>query len=219
MGEALLVRRGGTGKSEGLNVWTKATSELYVTAKITGKSQGIAEEKINGSSKFHFVIPLETSNTKIPLSSLTSANLIGLKVELNNSNNSYRSIILEITSETECVETIPQAGSTYNGTYTYDATLGKIVTSFTSDNGDRIIKETITSITIDRSGTLLAYVVNDDPSAYPTDGIHTDGYYYALLGQVTSENVIGLSANALEIVQSDYREQIVSEVSEIGYDA
>lgn len=63
-------------------------------------------------------------------------------------------------------------------------------------------------------GDVIKYVVNDDVSAYPNGAVHTDGYYYELLGQVTSANVMSLSDDALAAVQSDYRDTIVQEVSE-----
>ena len=29
----------------------------------------------------------------------------------------------------------------------------------------------------------IDYIVNNDPNKYPSDGLHTDGYYYELYGQ------------------------------------
>ena len=63
-------------------------------------------------------------------------------------------------------------------------------------------------------GETVGFVVNNNPNAYPNGAVHTDGYYYELLGQVSSANVMNLSDNAVMTVQSDYREQIVSEVSQ-----
>ena len=62
-------------------------------------------------------------------------------------------------------------------------------------------------------GSIKDYVVDNDPSAYPNGGAK-DGYYYELLGSVSSANVASLSDNILLAVQADYRNQIVSEVSE-----
>ena len=62
-------------------------------------------------------------------------------------------------------------------------------------------------------GDAIKYVVDDDVSAYPNGAIHTDGYYYELLGQVTSANVMSLSDNAVATVQQDYRNTIETEVS------
>lgn len=83
-------------------------------------------------------------------------------------------------------------------------------------NGDGYIYDyaRITIYTPTATSEPLSYVVNDDSSAYPGGGFHTDGYYYELLGQVSSANVMSLSDDALATVQSDYREQITTEVSE-----
>lgn len=61
--------------------------------------------------------------------------------------------------------------------------------------------------------TLLKFVVDDDISAYPNGAVHTDGYYYELLAQVTSANAASLSDTALMTVQQDYRDTIETEVS------
>ena len=60
---------------------------------------------------------------------------------------------------------------------------------------------------------LIGYVVSNDVSDYPENGI-LNGYWYELLAYATSANVMSLSDDALETVQSDYREQITTEVSE-----
>lgn len=60
---------------------------------------------------------------------------------------------------------------------------------------------------------LIGYVVSNDVSDYPENGILND-YWYELLAYATSANVMSLSDDALETVQSDYREQITTEVSE-----
>ena len=60
---------------------------------------------------------------------------------------------------------------------------------------------------------LIGYVVSNDVSDYPENGI-LNGYWYELLAQVSSANVMSLSDDALATVQSDYRDTIVQEVSE-----
>ena len=62
-------------------------------------------------------------------------------------------------------------------------------------------------------GETVGFVVSDDASSYPDGAVHTNGYYYELLGQVTSANVMSLSDNALATVQQDYRDTIETEVS------
>lgn len=59
----------------------------------------------------------------------------------------------------------------------------------------------------------ICFVVNDDPNTYPNGAIHTDGFYYELLGHIDSTNVMSLSDNAVATVQQDYRDQIETEVS------
>lgn len=60
----------------------------------------------------------------------------------------------------------------------------------------------------------ISFVVDNSVSKYPSSGTHTDGYYYSLLAQTDSANVMSLSNDALATVQGDYREQIENEVSE-----
>ena len=44
-------------------------------------------------------------------------------------------------------------------------------------------------------GTFVDYVVNNDPNKYPSDGLHTDGYYYEKVGtKVTSGEITFSSA-------------------------
>ena len=65
----------------------------------------------------------------------------------------------------------------------------------------------------DEKKTLSTFAVDDDPSAYPNGAVHTDGYYYELLGSISSANVMSLSDNAVATVQQDYRNTIETEVS------
>lgn len=59
----------------------------------------------------------------------------------------------------------------------------------------------------------LAYVVDDNQSTYPNGAVYTDGYYYELLGSAISTNAMSLSDNTIAAVQSDYRNQIKTEVN------
>ena len=58
----------------------------------------------------------------------------------------------------------------------------------------------------------VGYVVSDEPDAYPNGSVDGD-YYYELLAQVASANVMSLSDNAVATVQQDYRNTIETEVS------
>lgn len=72
-------------------------------------------------------------------------------------------------------------------------------------DGTKIVQSLVTSA--------IEFIVDDDPNAYPDGAVHTDGYYYELLGQVSSANIMSLSDNALATVQQDYRDTIETEVS------
>lgn len=61
--------------------------------------------------------------------------------------------------------------------------------------------------------TTYGYIVSNDSTAYPSNGTHTDGYYYELLAQVSSTNAASLSDTALMTVQQDYRDTLEEEVS------
>ena len=65
----------------------------------------------------------------------------------------------------------------------------------------------------DEKKTLSTFAVDDDSSAYPDGAVHTDGYWYELLGQVDSPNVMSLSDSAVAAVQQNYRDTIETEVS------
>ena len=82
-------------------------------------------------------------------------------------------------------------------------------------DGDKIVLNKMVAIKEynDYVKTLLEFVIDDDSTAYPNGAVHTDGYYYELLGQVSSANVMSLSDNALATVQQDYRDTIETEVS------
>lgn len=70
-------------------------------------------------------------------------------------------------------------------------------------------KKTVQELSVNTIG----FVVSNDSSDYPSAGEHTDGYYYELIGSVSSTNIMSLSDNALMTVQQDYRNTIETEVS------
>lgn len=72
----------------------------------------------------------------------------------------------------------------YGANVTYDKTTGII----TLDNY-MVINGYDTYLTLsyhdDSQFAIVNFIVDDNPTAYPDGAVHTDGYYYELLGQVT----------------------------------
>ena len=102
-------------------------------------------------------------------------------------------------------------------TKTSGATLYKVSSISTEvyGSGDkyRRLEATGVSLVPAHDRDIVSFVVDDNNTAYPNGAIHTDGYYYELLGQVTSTNAMNLTDNALAVVQQDYRDQVETEVS------
>ena len=194
MGEG--IRIGGGGKSEGLNVWAR-----------------------------HYYTPEET--------------VTGLRFTATQPAVSYDNLIWNISDCNYDISRISNFIDFYDGFRLSD---GRTITKLTGDkkimcgnmmstttvNGNLIIWDYITTTFSEKVytatssgaktlnavvGEIKDYVVDDDPNAYPNGAAHTDGYYYELLGQITSANVMSLSDNALETVQQDYRDTIETEVS------
>lgn len=198
MGEGLIVRRGGAGKSEGLNVWAKYECIPSVTVtnpSLTMKfSKSTTDVQISNenfdltrvSDWKNFFIGFKAYGSAIYKDSVSPNLYIDWEYQyqifkLNSFNPSEKKFTVASTPNINVTATF-----VYSGEKTFP-----------------LIK-----------GDVIKYVVNDDSSVYPNGAVHTDGYYYELLGQVTSVNVMSLSDNAIATVQSDYREQIVSEVSQ-----
>ena len=106
----------------------------------------------------------------------------------------------------------------YTGSVSYDAATGRLTINVTNGSisagtlteGD----ETLSSgVTVYEKTTLVAYAVADTSTEYPDGAMHTDGYYYELLAQVSSANAMSLSDTALMTVQQDYRDTVEEEVS------
>lgn len=201
MGEGLIVRRGGgVGSAEGLNVWSK-----------------------------HIYLPEVTFTN--PSLKLTAPSSSGKACLISDENfdlmrvNDYLTFFDGFKSTSSIVNNLVNTGTYLKWTNaTVYARLGKFdpvnkqfTLSFDSSTFNNMVRTFVFDgdKTISASGgDIVGFVVNDDPNAYPNGAVHTDGYWYELLGQVASANVMSLSNNALETVQSDYREQIVSEVSQ-----
>ena len=49
-------------------------------------------------------------------------------------------------------------------------------------------------------GSFINYVVNNDPNKYPSNGLHTDGYYYELFGRPSVKTVTWADGTDEEIV-------------------
>lgn len=60
------------------------------------------------------------------------------------------------------------------------------------------------------------FVVNDDASKYPSGAMHTDGYWYDLIGQVSAANAYGLNDALLETIKDDTVDEITAEVVNNG---
>ena len=187
-------------KKEGLNVWKKSiyapevtiTNPSFKATTKYDKNIVISDEnfdltKVTDYKKFFVNFKVSSSCYFDTYNSYTGQ----LGWYFNGSNAPIKSF--EPTNKRLVLETNASSPySNFTGTFTFSGTK-----TFPAGAGE-----------------LLGFVVDDDPSAYPNGAVHTDGYYYELLGQATSANVMNLSDNAVMTVQSDYREQIVSEVSQ-----
>lgn len=196
MGEGLIVRRGGSGKTEGSNVWSKNITETE-TCRVTSS---LYDYRYSTAFKI---------NLEGKTSLFTFDYLIGKSIKFKYDGSNYT---ITINSKTSCAFT--DSSGTENKTASWDD-----VNMIYRISGMGWSKEPTMTKNIDFTITNLIknainFVVNDDSSAYPNGAVHTDGYYYELLGHVDSANVMSLSDNALETVQADYRDQIVSEVSQ-----
>ena len=180
---------------EGSNVWTKNIGETK-NCKVS-----VASLYLIGNTQTGLKLRL-TGDTSI----FTFDSLIGKTITLKYS---YGTQTVKIESKTKVSYTGYSTGSVA-ATWDADALTYsfKIGTSSTPSIVTNNIDHTITEI----DATLLSFVVDDDSNAYPNGDFHTDGYYYELLGQVSSANVMSLSDDALETVQSDYRDTVVQEV-------
>lgn len=194
------IRIGGGRKPEGKNVWKKSiyvpevtiTNPSFKATTTSNKNIVISDEnfdltKVTDYKKFFVNFKVSSSCYFNTYNSSTG--------QLGWYFNRYNAPINSFEPTNKRLVLVNNASSPYSnftGTFTFSGTK-----TFPAGAGD-----------------LLGFVVDDDPSAYPNGAVHTDGYYYELLGQATSANVMSLSANAIETVQSAYREQIESEVSQ-----
>lgn len=203
----------------GLNVWNKCVGDP--TAKTV-----LSFTSIVSVTATKVVIQTSSSNPDFP--ELTPEYFAGMSVygsaQYGPSSSKYNiNTTIKIESDGSASIKVYSGydGSTSNyvGTVSYDTSTGRLtvditngsISSGTLTEGDETLSK---NVTVSGKTTLVSFVVNDDSSAYPNGAVHTDGYYYELLGQVSSANVMSLSDDALATVQSDYRDTIVQEVSE-----
>lgn len=214
MGECLIIRRGGTGKSEGLNVWQKYDN--YTPAKTMKVSfKGNTGTPSDGNVQLNgFKLSVSEGFT---LEDLTLDRLVGhIPVTYYFNQNRRLKIISTTQYQEQYYDDINrQWKSMGDNSYTYNKnngtiSLGGLVFMYT---GAAITYNTLNVNFPEVKGNLIGFVTSDDSSAYPDGAVHTDGYYYELLGQVTSANVMSLSDNAVAAVQQDYRDTIETEVS------
>ena len=181
---------------EGLNVWSKYNA---VAASCTATLSLID----NSTSSPVFQVNLSGEE-----SLYNSSYLIGKTFALNT-------IYYGVCSFT--INSLTSATSTNSalGTKTVTLTYNENARTLTIKDFSRVesIKTNIDLTINDYVKTLLEFVIDDDSTAYPNGAVHTDGYYYELLGQVSSANVMSLSDNAVAAVQQDYRDTIETEVS------
>lgn len=213
------IRIGGGRKPEGKNVWRKYDG--YTPAKtMTVNFSYLSTSGNNGYLKLNV-----TNGT---VNELTASMFAGHTFITDVKSSAYYKFeFTSATSETGGTLTIYTRENTYGswskystGSWYLDKSSGKI--RITNTYGSVLFPAMNTSGTwssksvsvAESYGNLIGFVVDDDSSAYPDGGTTSDGYYYELLGQVSSANVASLSDNTLVAVQADYREQIVSEVSQ-----
>ena len=181
---------------EGLNVWSKYNA---VAASCTATLSLID----NSTSSPVFQVNLSGEE-----SLYNSSYLIGKTFALNTSTHGVCSFT--INSLTSATFTNSALG-TRTVTLTYNENARTL--TIKDFSGVESIKTNIDLTINDYVKTLLEFVIDDDSTAYPNGAVHTDGYYYELLGQVSSANVMSLSDNAVAAVQQDYRDTIETEVS------
>ena len=140
---------------------------------------GVNNYQVNpnpSSSNDTLKIKIQSSNSEIPVSELNASDLIGLIVVTNSPNNAYSNVSIRIDSSTKL--SIQNGNNSWmpNFSYTFDPSTGIITTSYFISTNAYVIKRTSQSVTVDKSGTPLCFIVDDDANAYPNSGYHTDGY-------------------------------------------
>ena len=211
MGKCKVPIIGSGGKSEGLNVWNKYAS--YTPART-----GRVSFSFYGHSGTTTMIKVNVSGN-LTLSDITINDLVGktmLKVLDDSDRNSDR-VVFNDTSTLYYYNPSYTVALTFSYTYNKSAGIVNITDlgdgtwfgeCFERNKTYQSFSKTVPEII----GSLLGFVVDDDPTAYP-DGGTQGGYYYKLLAQVASANVMSLSNNAVATAQQDYRNTIETEVS------
>lgn len=180
-----------TGKSSGLYAWRKIkdetktyTSTLEVTATI--ENQGFVNP------------PTVTLTPTIPNYILTESDIIGLELVTTtwsaSSTNSALKFVFKANGSWERFSWVYMGNAGYdwasyggpaydvdnrkwhltNGNLTCPEALGSNFSTQSLSGSKTIIKTTGVE-------TIVGYVVSDNPSDYPTNGIHTDGFKYVKL--------------------------------------
>lgn len=199
------IRIGG-GKNYGANVWRRLFTKPAMTTTIS-----IASATYDSTNKV-FTWTLESSNADYPVSDLTADDLVGLYV-YGRPSTPYNFMYFQL-GENGIVEYKIGSGSFSNkGTYIYNPSTGEVTLTLTKEAWPEA-NWTGNTVTVTREEIPKDYIVNDDSSVYPNGDFHTDGYYYELIGSISSANVMSLSDTALMTVQQDYRDTIETEVSD-----
>ena len=212
MGEG--IRIGGGGKNYGANVWEKKeyipegiVADKDYTSNLIYVSDKYAQVTLYYSSEYTY----DKSTgifTLVKPQSITvdwiSNNSIGTTLKGKYTFPLLSGYDVNPTSGTNLVK----IGS--NATWTSD------IYKYTKDNPEwygNFSDQKKVEFVPAHGGDTVCFVVDDDSTAYPNGAVHTDGYYYELLGHIDSANVMSLSDTALMTVQEDYGDQIETEVS------
>ena len=214
MGEGIRI---GGGKNYGLNVWEKKEyipDGIYVDTDYTGDLIYVNDDYKNVTLYYSSEYTYNNSTGIFSLVNPQSITvkwldnyLIGTALKGKYTFPLLNGYDVNPTSGTNLVKIGSDATWTAN-MYKYTQDNPEWYGSFSNQKKVEFVPA--------HGGNTVNFVVNDDSAAYPNGALHTDGYYYELLGQVTSANVMSLSDNALATVQQDYRDTIETEVSNVN---
>lgn len=183
------------GKSEGLYVWKKSeigTQAVFVAnptmrvKKRTENALTVSETSFNCKQIENYIV-FFTGFTCAEDRTFTQQNghlYYGTY---------YKITSMEVLDDTSCVLYIENGDLSKWTTYDYIF------------NGTKKVKKAT-------PGTAIEFIISDNPNQFPAND-EQDGYYYQLIGSISSTNAMSLSDNALAVVQQDYRNQIITEVN------
>ena len=215
----LSIKGAGGGKPEGQYVWEKYEYTPPVCETITANAPDLKLQMYSGSGVQALAIYfmqniLDSSITE----DLISAFLDGYSFVDGNSVERIFNYTDEGVLMLDTAPVVPEFTDGYVVIKNYYPYIGAMVlpsSKYMTATYPEDTKEVAKVIT-PAVKTLKCFTLNDDGNKYPDKGVYTDGYYYKLLAQVTSANVMSLSDTAVAVVQQDYRDQIETEVSDVN---